>query len=69
MKKEEIKKMPDVKVQGWKVQELADQSANKESDEILKEIVSGTKTGPDSQIPDVKAFEGKKSKKDGKLND
>lgn len=69
MKKEEIENMPDVKVQGWKVKDLAKQSSNKEADEILKEVLSGTETEPDSNIPDVKAFEGKKSKKGGKLND
>ena len=69
MKHEEIKNMPNVKVQGWDVQDLADQSTNKESDEILKEVLSGTETEPNSEIPDVKAFEGEKRRKDGNLDD
>jgi hypothetical protein len=69
MKHEEIKKMPDVKVQDWKVKDLARESGNKGSDEILKEVMSGTKAQPNSEIPDVKAFEGEKRRKDGNLDD
>ena len=67
MKKKDINKMPDIELQGWNIKELAEQATNQDTDEILKQVLSGAKTKKGSKLPDVGAYQI--NSKDEKLND
>ena len=59
--------MPDIEIQGWNIKELAEQSTNQDTDEILKQVLSGGTTKEGSKLPDIEAYQI--DSKDEKTND
>ena len=44
MQEKKKEEMPDVKRQGWSIKELDEQSVNKPSDEMTREVLRGDET-------------------------
>ena len=57
MKKKDINKMPELEHQGWNIKELAEQAANQETDEILKQVLAGDKKKKGANLPDISSYE------------
>ncbi len=51
--KNDQEKVPDVNRQGWNVEEVSEESVNKPSDEITREVLRGDETKGDADDRDV----------------
>ena len=53
MQKENEKKMPDVKRDDWDAEKVAEEATNKESDEVVREMLRGDATEGDADERDI----------------
>lgn len=53
MEKQDKDKVPKIKREGWKAEELIEESANQESDEIVRKILRGDETKGDPDERDI----------------
>lgn len=53
MQEEKDKDFPNVEVEGWKAEELAEEATNKEPDEITRQMLRGDETEGDPDERDV----------------
>lgn len=51
--KNDQEKVPDVNRQGWNVEDVSEESANKPADEITREVLRGDETEGDADERDV----------------
>lgn len=51
--KNDQEKVPDVNRQGWNVEEVSEESVNKSSDEITREVLRGDETEGDADERDI----------------
>ena len=52
-KKVDAEQFPDVRKQGWDAEQIAEESANKPSDEIVREMMRGDESQGDADDRDV----------------
>lgn len=52
-RKEENEEIPNIERQDWSVKEIADESTNKPSDEILREVLRGDESRGDADKRDI----------------
>ncbi len=53
MKKQNEDKVPHIKKEGWKAEELAEEATNKEDDEIVRQMLRGDESKGDADERDV----------------
>lgn len=51
--KNDQEKVPDVKRDGWNVEEVSEESTNKPADEITREVLRGSETKSDADNRDL----------------
>ncbi len=55
MKKQNEDEIPDVKKQGWEAEKLIKESANEESDDVVRKILRGDESKGDADKRDIAA--------------
>jgi hypothetical protein len=53
MEKQDEKKIPNVKREGWSAEKLSEEATNKEPDEVTREIARGDETKGDADERDI----------------